>query len=240
MERTLGGYTVRGRHLALNVKVHRGPTEAELAEVAAELGIEPDDRAPARCGGVLKVWGSDWIEESEAASEGYGAACFAVEYAMERAEELARELFGAGARVYLEGRSAGWLVLEGPGLSPESADEALAIIDDPSAEMSERVDALAFVANLERYRSECAAYVADFPRMVAWEAAANGFLPALEESRKKRARADALDRLERAHAALYLAARGFAASSAEHDSPIGVALREYAAAVEGVEETEGE
>lgn len=193
------GYYSRGGRLALNVKIHRGATAEECADVGAENGVTPgevsgpmeNERGGAR--GVFGgPWGLSWLEtfarhrpEHYATFEGW-----ARESAHELAEEQARELFGDRVRLYTDGRSGGWLVVHG-GPDADTAREsveAAGSIAGPGVDLAEHEDrrreAWELLGTLEEFRKLVAAAVADFPRAVAWQACANGFQPAAEEYRR--------------------------------------------------------
>jgi hypothetical protein len=211
------GYVSRSGTLALCIKVRRGPTAAECAEVGEEMGSDADGLAPLAGGNGRAVpWGLGWLEAlANAEPESYAAfEWFAFESAHECAMEYARELLGPGVRLYSDGRSGGWLVIHG-GPDADAAREAVALAQEECRDCSgsghksghregqecgrclghgrtlpgqgqpdpggREEEAFALLAALERFREHVVAAVADFPRAVAWQVCANGFVPAARE-----------------------------------------------------------
>lgn len=100
---------------AVNVKVRRG-FEALKPEQWEGIRAQVRDYVPDLPAETVALFGRDYCErfESERGSEfyevWYSEAC---SQGFERAEELARELFGAPVEVSSAGRSGGWLVVKG-------------------------------------------------------------------------------------------------------------------------------
>jgi hypothetical protein len=205
------GYVSRGGKLALCIKVRRGPTAAEVAEVGAELVVT--GVAPPADGAALP-WSLAWLEAlANAEPESYAVfERFAFESEHKYAEEYARELFGRGVKLWTDGRSGGWLVLGEHGAPDvDAAREALDLIhahenpagggappmgEHESDYLASIAEARALLAALEKFREHVAAVVADFPRAVAWQACANGFEPAALEFEAAEKRRKAEERLD--------------------------------------------
>lgn len=121
---------------AWNVKYYKGPTAEECAQVFADYGERPAD-ALARPGtdtGDALPWGPAWIDAliERNPARFYEAIGDAARDGFEHAEEYARELFGARANVYSDGRSSGWLVLHHPTITRDEIEAARATISRPA------------------------------------------------------------------------------------------------------------
>lgn len=229
------GYVARyvnGRsRLALCIKVHRGATAAECADVAEECGVDAGEESgpmPAEygSGSFGGAWGLAWLEAlAERRPEEYATLeGFARESSFEMAEADAREMVGAGVKLYTDGRCGGWLVLAGTAPDAEDARDlvSLAARDAGEAEPDEEeriLAARATLAALDDFREAVAGYVADFPRAVAWQACANGFEPAAEAHRKAVALHDADAELQAATDELRRVADQAAPKPGEDDPP---------------------
>lgn len=217
------GYVSRRGQLALCIKIHRGPTAEELASVADDLAVKPEDTTgPLKRDGTGQIrggpWGPSWFEAFACAEpEEYGTLHgFALDDALEHAQEVAAETFPGPVELYTDGRSGGWLTLHGT-YTPDDAKAALEAVsyadtgtmpesgDVPTPE--EIDEARSLLAALEYFRAYVAVAVADFPRAVAWQVCANAFLPAAEEHAQTVARDEARARLERAVTAMRNVAR---------------------------------
>lgn len=87
-------------HAAVNVKLHRW-VYPDPAQVAAEEGYaEPEESAK---------FASAWEALPESEKNAWADA--AIENGWDKLQEIAKEIFGAGAAVYSEGRSSGWAVV---------------------------------------------------------------------------------------------------------------------------------
>lgn len=88
-----------GRHYpAVNVKVY-----ADLDDGISRMEYADDREA-------FRTWVRDHVTDAEVYEVWWPAAC---ESMFEQAAEDAKELFGRHVRCYLEGRSGGWLIVDG-------------------------------------------------------------------------------------------------------------------------------
>lgn len=199
---------------AWNVKRYTAPTAEECAQVFAEYGERPADalaRPGTRTGDALP-WGPAWIEATAernpaAYSEEIGRAA---RYAFEHAEEYARELFGARANVYSDGRSSGWLVLDHPSVTDTEVTAAELLLgyaeDDPSNPILDDVtaeelrDARELLDNLDKFGRYVAASLADHGSAQAFELFHLFGFYAMQYA-EEQAEAEAAARLDRARTA---------------------------------------
>lgn len=170
------GYENRSGRLALNVKVYRGPTAEEIADVCADTGADLE--------GFQAYWnrltgGSAELADFEEVAQGQALAA---------ARERGSELWGLKFECHLDGRSGGWLVLWQA--APDADDGERIAIDSlrPQApEESEddyqaaRESALEELEKLGAFLASCKAHLAAYPQAVAYAAAACGYLPEKDE-----------------------------------------------------------
>lgn len=140
---------VHGSHLAVNVKV---TADWFSPEAAAEFP------------GLTR----EWIERHLSDEEQYGWWEDACGVGWERAEELAREVWGPAAKVYGEGRSGGWLVV-----APYGRRE----ITDEDAEEWGPAEHLRWAT----FAAECRTLADDTPYQWTWMIGANVYEGALGE-----------------------------------------------------------
>jgi hypothetical protein len=97
---------------AVNVKRYSGPTPEEWNAVQAETG---------------RTFNSQWIDRhltDDDADLWWQAAC---SDGWERLQDAATEIFGKGAKVYSEGRSGGWVCVDGFSANDVETWDALAV-----------------------------------------------------------------------------------------------------------------
>ena len=199
---------------AWNVKRYTAPTAEECAQVFADYGERPAD-ALARPGtdtGDALPWGPAWIEATaERNPEAYSMEIGrAASRAFATAEEYARELFGDRARVYSDGRSGGWLVLDHPSVTDAEITAAELLLgyaeDDPSNPILDDVtaeelrDARELLDNLDAFGRHVAAELADHGREQAYELL-RLYEYYAQELAEEQAEAESAARLDRARTA---------------------------------------
>lgn len=150
---------------AVNVKVRGGGYIRDIA-LPLELGRVSDDGGKTyKSVTTHPLFTHDWIEENTTEDDQQAAWESAIESAWDMLKDEAERIYGAGRRVYSEGRSGGW-----------------AYIDGFSAEDVETWDAIA-VARWGRFARFARACADDVPRNIVDFLYANVFEPWLEEQR---------------------------------------------------------
>jgi len=163
-EREITTHYDRGRRPAVNIKIYPPNNWSELLPL--ELG-QVADLLPDGTTGEPRTFTTEpgftwaWVEAnvSESAQDSWWQAT--CEDHFQQARDLAEDIFGPKVSVWQEGRSGGWLVVDG---LPEDTDE-----------WPEELR-----TNWFRFEEDVKALVADVPRGFLWNLHANVYEPRLE------------------------------------------------------------